>query len=58
MQKKKKRLKCDMFICGYETNHSFYATQVLAIIVKYRPIDAEGNKMFPAFKFSSYSLPT
>ena len=31
-----------------ETNHSLDVTQILPIIVKYRAIDAEGNKKFPA----------
>ena len=32
----------------YERNHSLYATQRLSIIVKYRAMDVEGNKRFPA----------
>ena len=31
-----------------ETNHSLHATQILTTIVKYRAIDVEGNKSFPA----------
>ena len=31
-----------------DTNHSLHATQILPIIVKYRAINVEGNKRFPA----------
>ena len=47
--------KCDISAC--KTNHSLHATQILPIIVKYRGINVEGNKRFPAY-VSSYNLAT